>query len=164
MQHSTRALLNSVCEQIKELVTEVNADTTDVVNAKDHVTLIRHYAELDDGIEKIKEARKALDAIDEKLSREYVPDALRLVGVKSTKIEGVGLVSISHRWSCSILDKALAFAWLRKNNHGGLIQETVASQTLAAFAKDESETSGRDLPEELFKVGRMAYTSLRRTK
>lgn len=162
MQEATRVRLNFICDQIQDLVRFVRDDTIAAVNTNDHVALIRHYAELDAGIDKIKEARKALDEIDEKLSREQVPDAMRVAGVKTTTVEGVGRVTIGFRWSCSLLDKPLGFEWLRKNGHGGLIQPTIAAQSLAAWAKHEVETSGKDLPDDVFKVGQMAYTSLTR--
>lgn len=44
-----------------------------------------------------------------------------------------------------------AFKWLRDNNLGSLIKETVNASTLSATAKELVE-NGRELPDDLFKV------------
>ena len=126
----------------------------------DHVSIIIHYAKFREFTAKIKEAREALDEMEMRLSREYVPDVMELNNIRTTTIEGVGRVSITHRWSCSMLDKQAGIEWLRDNDAASLIQETVNSMTLASFAKSKVEDEGKDLPDDIFKVSTMRYTSI----
>ena len=55
-----------------------------------------------------------------------------------------------------------AMKWLRDNDAGGLIIETVNASTLASFAKERA-MEGKPLPEDTFKVGTAPYTSIRRS-
>jgi hypothetical protein len=63
-----------------------------------------------------------------------------------------------------MLDKERGFTWLRENEHEGLITETVNSITLSAFAKEMLEVNGTELPDDIFKVGTQAYTSITKAK
>jgi len=67
---------------------------------------------------------------------------------------------LSNRWSCSMLDKLTGMDWLRTNGHGDLIQETVNSSTLGAFARNLTEESGYELPSDIFKTSVMTFTSI----
>jgi hypothetical protein len=71
---------------------------------------------------------------------------------------------VSQRWSASILDKELGHRWLHDNGHGGLIIPTVNASSLSAFAKDLMENEGKELPEHIFKTGRLTYTSITKAK
>lgn len=141
------------------------ADGEPVLQSNDHLQIIRHYDALRTANETIKEARRALDEMSEKWSREHVPDAMRANKLKTITILGIGRVTISARWSASIAEgkKPEAFEWLRAGDHGGIIQETVNSSTLSAFAKEQFE-KGFELPSDKFKVGQMAFTSITKVK
>jgi len=151
-------LLISVGQQIEN-------DTIDVIKTADHVEVIKHFNHLRIAAEEVKEAREKLAKMTDDLSRNTIPDIVRDLRERTGEkppfnIEGVGRVSISHRWSASMLDKDMGFKWLRANSLGDIIQETVNAQTLAATAKELSEKHNRDLPAEIFKVGQMAFTSI----
>lgn len=164
MKLETHAHLNRVVQHLQQVTGEIRIDTNEVLATKDHITVIRHYDDLRKATEQIKEARKALDEIEEHLSREDVPDILRENKIKTITVEGVGRVTISHRWSASMLDKDAGILWLKAHNMGGIVQETVNAQTLAAHAKALMETKGTELPPNVFKVGQMAYTSITKVK
>jgi hypothetical protein len=140
----------------------VRDDTNAVLASGDHIAAIKHYVDVKAATDTIKTAREALAEIEDSLSKEQIPDVLRAKNIKSIKIEGIGTVGYSNRFSCSILDKESGYKWLRDNNHGSLITETVNASTLAAFAKDLLENSGLELPTEMFKVGTSTYTSIRK--
>jgi hypothetical protein len=112
--------------------------------------------------EAIKKARKALDDLEDHMSHEDVPDAFRRSSIKTVSIDGVGRVTVAHKWGCSINDgkKPESFQWLRDGGNGGIIIETVNAQTLAAFAKAEVESHGRELPTDLFTTSLRPYTSI----
>ena len=101
--------------------------------------------------------------MEETLSRESVPEVMREHNVKTITIEGVGRVSLSNRWSASMADKTDGMEWLRKNGHGGVIQETVNAQTLGALAK-ELNADGVELPQPTFTTNVMTYTSITKVK
>lgn len=59
-----------------------------------------------------------------------------------------------------MIDKGLGMDWLRNSGNGGLIQETVNSMTLAAFAKSLNDEKGIELPKDLFNTSIMTVTSI----
>lgn len=160
MKQETFDYAMRVCGGVAKLAEMVRLDTETAVATEDHVAVIKHYDQVRKTTEQIKEAREALDEMEKKLSREQVPDLMAAHNIKTITLEGIGRVSISHRWSCSMIDKQTGMGWLRSNGAGGLIQETVNAQTLAAYAKDTNEEKGEDLPQDIFKTSIMRYTSI----
>jgi len=152
--------MNRACGDLNVVAMMVRADTDSAVATRDHITVIKHYDRLRTTTKKIKEAREALDQMEERLSREQVPEVMRAHDVRTITVEGVGRVSLSNRWSCSMLDKLTGMDWLRTNGHGDLIQETVNSSTLGAFARNLTEESGYELPSDIFKTSVMTFTSI----
>lgn len=169
MRDSTLKALQDLSLLLISVGQQVQNDTTDVVKQGDHVDVIKHFNHVRLAAEQVKEARELLAKLSDDLSRTTIPDIVRDLKERTGEkppfnIEGVGRVSISHRWSASMLDKDMGFKWLRSNGLGDIIQETVNAQTLAATAKELSETKNRDLPSEIFKVGQMAFTSITKAK
>lgn len=162
MKEITRSRLNVLCEQLVTLAEMVRKDTDEVLSTNNHIDVIKHFNELRRVNEQIKEAREALGDIADDLSTQRIPELMRAAGVKTITIEGVGRVTVSHRFSCSILEgkKEQAFSWLRGNQLDALIIETVNSATLSAAAKSRLAEDGLDMPNDIFKVGTMPYTSI----
>lgn len=160
MTPETLALLQSITTLLRKATEAVQRETIELVKSNDHINLIRHFAKVRNAKELIKASREALDEIEQKLGHEYVPDALRARDIRTITIDDVGRVSLSVRWSCSMLDKQLGFDWLRKTGNEALIQETVNSMTLTAFAKDLAVTKGIELPQDIFKTSQMTVTSI----
>jgi len=159
MKNTTLMLLNDAVDQLAKVAGLVRTDTHDAVATNDHVEVIRHFDHLRKINARIREAREALYEMEQRLSWEQVPDVMRENNIRTTTIEGVGRVSLSNKWSCSMLDKEVGMDWLRGNGAGELIQETVNAQTLAAYAKSLNE-EGKELPNDIFKTGTMTYTSI----
>lgn len=160
MRDETYDLAARACVNLIDTVRAVQRDTEELVAGDDHIELIRHLVKVRSVTEQIKEARKALTELEERLNREYVPESMRSHGVRTITVEGVGRVSLSNRWSCSMIDKGLGMDWLRNSGNGGLIQETVNSMTLAAFAKSLNDEKGIELPKDLFNTSIMTVTSI----
>lgn len=160
MTPETLELCDKACGALVRLAGLVLEDTNREVDRNDHVSLIRHFNKVRVTTEQVKEARKALDQIEERLSREQVPDAMRAAKVKTITVIDVGRVTVAQRYACSIIDKDGGYKWLRDNGHGGLISETVNSSTLAGFAKNLVEVEGKELPEQYFKTSLNPYTSI----
>jgi hypothetical protein len=130
------------------------------VPARGHLDTIRFYHKFDQAFEALSEMKKSLNETSDFLSRDTIPELMREAGVKTITVEGVGRVTVSHRFSCSIIDKALGYQWLRDHNLGDIITETVNSSTMAATARNLLEKEGRELPPEIFKTGTSPYTSI----
>lgn len=165
MTPETKAALQSVADLLTKIAGTIREEGRQVVSSQDHVELIKHFADLRDVNSTIKIAREALAELEDNLSRVDIPDLFALMRERTGQkppfvIEGIGRVTVSRRFSASMLDKDAGFEWLRENGHGDLITETVNSSTLAAFAKDMQENQGKDLPVEIFKTGAMPYTSI----
>jgi hypothetical protein len=155
--------LSDVCAKLAEISTEIRDETNEVVASNDHIAIIKHYDSLRQATALIKESREVLSQIEEKLSREQIPDALRSRAIRNITVEGVGRVSLGTRWSASMPDKEAGFEWLRENDHGGVIIETVNAQTLGALARELNE-GGIELPQPTFVTSIMTYTSITKVK
>jgi len=162
MQTDTLLQLSAALEMLREAKAKVFRDTNDTIAANDHVELVRHFVKLRETNEAIKKAKKELEELEEHVSREDIPSAFRLARIKTTTIEDIGRVTISNQWRCSIVDgrRDDAFIWLREGGNGGIIIETVPWQTLAAFAKAETEEHGREMPDKLFNTSTIQFTSI----
>lgn len=163
MKMKTLLSLADVCGTLSVLAGDVRSETNEVVASGDHIEIIKHYDKLRQATALIKESRESLAQLEEKLSREQVPDVLRANNIRTITVEGVGRVSLGTRWSASMPDKGAGFEWLRANNHGGVIQETVNAQTLGALAK-ELNNEGIELPAPTFVTNIMTYTSITKVK
>ena len=122
--------------------------------------MVRHFVDLRDINEDIKIVRKSLELIEDRLSHSEIPDHFKRMNIKTVTYEDIGRVSVGHKWSCSIIDKQVGFQWVRENGHSGLIIETINSSTLAAFAKNLSETENKSLPPDKFVTSINPYTSI----
>lgn len=161
MSPDTMDYLRRVTQGMTKAAAMIQDDTAAVIAAQDHIEVIKHFNTVRIAVELVKEAKKGLEAIEEKLSREDVPTVMRSNSIKNIYIEDVGRVQLNNRYSCSITDKEKGYAWLRANEAGSLITETVNSSTLSSFAKHYMEDEGRELPaDEGFKVSTMTFTSI----
>jgi hypothetical protein len=160
MKPTTLSGLDRITNDLEQIAGIIRQETAATVAMKDHVALIRHFADMREVMDRIKTAREALQEMTDALSAVHVPDIMREVGIKTINVEGVGRVTVSHRYSCSILDKPKGFEWLRDNDAGALVQETVNSSALASYAKRRLEEDGMDMPPDIFKVGTNPYTSI----
>lgn len=123
---------------------------------------LRTYHRLRAAYEALDEPRKALNEMIESLSRNTIPEMMADADVKTITCDVDGTnyrFTVAYRFSCSMIDKARGYDWLRANGLGGIIVETVNSGTLGSAAKDLINKEGRDMPSDIFKTGQMAYTS-----
>ena len=163
MQLKTMLELSVICERLAKMAEEVREETASVIATNNHVEIIKHYDKVREVTLRIRDSREALTKLEEQLSREWVPHAMMMADIRSTTIEGVGRVSLGHRWSASILDKPDGYKWLREHGHGGIITETVNAQTLGALAK-EMNADGLEIPAPLLATNVQTYKSITKVK
>lgn len=113
----------------------------------------KRMKELDAEHAVLKEKIKVLDEEYDKLRLRTIPDLMQEMDIRKISIEGVGRIQLAGDVYASIPAEARqsAYEWLRNNNAGPLITETVNSSTLKSWAKEQL-TMGVELPENLFKV------------
>lgn len=120
--------------------------------------LITRYDQVRNLHARLKEIAADVNQLADHLSMEVLPEAMRAAGFTTVNHE-VGRVTIGTRVSASMLDREQAMQWLRDNELGSLIIETVNAMTLGAQAKDMIER-GEELPHDIFKTSVKAYTSI----
>lgn len=165
MHQKTLEYLEKGVAQLDRIVKLIREETDQVVASGDHIEIIKHFNHVRQANELVKEGRKSLDNMSDHLSRVVVPDTVKDLKERTGEkppfnIDGVGRVSVSYRFSCSMIDKDKGIEWLRSEGHGGIVQETVNSSTLASFAKNLLEVDGIELPDDKFKISTSPYTSI----
>lgn len=100
-----------------------------------------------------------------KLKTERVPGLFEQEGIDNVPLSEGFTVGTSTTKYASIKPghKEAAYAWLREKDKGDLIQETINSSTLSAFARELAEQNF-DLPEDIFNVADVNNTSVRKNK
>lgn len=126
---------------------------------------LRFYKVLKDEYDEFETVRKKIGETLEGLSRNTIPEMMAENEVRTITLDDIGYrFTISHRWSCSMVDKDAGITWLKENGLAPMVFETVNAQTLASWAKGLVEDEGRDPPAELFKTGQMAFTSVTKAR
>src|SRR5690606_19992968 len=140
----------------------------DIAGMDDLNAACRGYKDVKDAYDWFDRERKDLFAKLEQVSRETIPSLLEEEGVSSLTLDyGEGIkyrFTKNQRLSASMLDKDAGMEWLRSHGGGDLIQPTVNSSALSSFAKEYVGTSGKDLPEDVFKVSTLIVTSVTKAK
>lgn len=127
--------------------------------------VLRKFSTARDLHDELDEERKKFNAVLERLNRHHIPEHMREEGVSTLTLDDIKKrFTISQRYTASIPNKDLGYAWLRDHGHGDLITETVNASKLASFAKDHIQEKGEDLPPDLFTVSLMDVTSVTKVK
>ena len=111
----------------------------------------RFAREVRTAYEHLGNLRKIAEKVNTAL-KEKVPEVFKESGVSSITVDGYRYVATETlRASVDKDNKLDAYQWLRDNELGDLIIETVNASTLSAAAKHR-RTEGYDLDQDLFKV------------
>ena len=119
-------------------------------------------------MERIRERLEEIKAVKTEHQEEFdllrlgiIPGLMDEDEITNITIDGVGRVTLTGDVYASIpaSERDRAYQWLRDNNHGGLIVETVNSGTLKAFVKGVIK-KGEELPEDMFKVTPFSRASI----
>lgn len=121
----------------------------------DVVHLALAFTALSDIHDRLDAMSKVYGKIWDVARSETIPSAFEDAKVdKSLSLTTGRRVTVSTRWYAGFRkDKKLeGFEWLRSNDQGSLIYETVNSQTLASTAKYFAEEMNKEFPDDVFNV------------
>jgi hypothetical protein len=153
--------LDNATSELQQFQTKFSAWIDDAKRTGDLPAILKMFHLTREHYELADEVRKQLHASLEHVSRSLIPDVMAEKNVKTLTLADISRrFTVSTKISCSMLDKNAGHEWLKANGAEPLIQPTVNSSSLAAFAKDYLAASGKDLPAEIFKVSNMTYTSV----
>jgi hypothetical protein len=145
--------------ELKALVTKLTS-TADGMRQMTIQDAARHYKVMRDFQDEVKELTSRLQSSIDSSKHEVLPSMFRDNGVTSISVDGYRFtVASSVRASIPGETKPLAYQWLRDNDLGELIIETVNSSTLAAQARKMME-DGTELDDKLFRVAIVPTVSI----
>jgi hypothetical protein len=159
MNYDTTVAADYAGKKLDSLFERATRDSEAVIATKSIPDTVTHFAALRTTFRELTAKMAKIQSHIEQLSQESIPTMFLNQRVKNTTVEGVGRVTINHRWTASLLEKDQGFAWLRANNAEGIIIETVNAQTLGAFAKDRAEAK-QPLPNDVFKISTTPFVSV----
>lgn len=121
---------------------------------------LRDYARLKWANDSLIKSMKILHALQHRLQYGAMPKIMVDNNIRNWTDEELRVrFGMSSRWSAKIINKPMAYEWLRSEGHGALITETVNAQTLGSFAGNYIEESGQDLPD-CFEVKQAKYATV----
>lgn len=155
-------------EVFEDLNQAIREEAVAVVGRGDHLEIIHFFYNIGKIYDTLSDMKKGYNALWDGFSQEHIPDVLRSKNVKNLTVDDLDgsprRIQMSNRWACSITDKDRGFQWLRENGLGDLIKPSVHAQTLAATAKDLMETSGKEMPQDIFKTSINTFSSIVKAK
>lgn len=112
------------------------------------------YEALDGAAKKVYHTKDRLD-------KNVMPERLADYGMDMIRVPEIARsFSVLDKTSASMVDKAKGFEWLRHNNLGDLIQETVNAGTLASAMRNMVLEQGIEPPEDIIKITSYKATSI----
>lgn len=144
---------------VRQFVAEFQAEVLEIRRSP-LAEALTQWTLTDDDYEELNEARKEIYALLETLNKGTLPEMMQDSKTKTITLSNVGRrFTVSHRLSCSMLDKEKGVEWLIANGGDAIPKLTVNAQTLSSFAKARIEKQGLDMPEDLFKVSTVSQVS-----
>lgn len=125
------------------------------------------YHDLRNAYEALDESRKLVYEALEGLARGALVEMLEEHEVTTLTVEVNTSTKYrftkTQRVSCSMPDKEGGIDWLKTaddGKHKAIVQETVNSGTLSAFAKSYMKDTGKELPSDYFKLSTLTLVSM----
>lgn len=154
---------------LKQALVALQASIKEVLDARDKLDksnipdLLEFYRNIYECEDTLGELHKILKEVKDNFSKSVIPDTFESMGLDSIKSKGKTFF-IGTRFNCSIPhDKREAgFPWLRENNLGALITDTVNARSLSSAIKELIETTGVEPPEDCITIHREKYTTMRK--
>jgi hypothetical protein len=166
MKPETEAACERALSALRHAAALIDSEGREAISQDNPANLVRHYADLREEAEFLRDAVAQLSTMERAMSYEIIPLAFDRAGIQNVRVTGYGLVGLTRRWSCSFLEgkKEDGFAYLRDQDQGGMIIETVPAPTLGAWAHAVTDETGIEPPPDIFKTSVVRSVSLRRSK
>lgn len=142
------AEIDALAGAVDDAGSEANLDAT-----------VSLFADIRDRQEQVKRLSAKLAKLSDQLSFETLPDIFQRTNTVSPYNHVRGKFTLATRTNASVKNgqKEGAFRWLRMNDLGDIIIETIPWQTLGATAADMIK-DGKELPDRYFDVSARVYT------
>lgn len=139
--------LSFAAEQLeKELVAMREGPVSAADAARAYYSVKTSYEDLD-------KKRKSVYRSKDFLEKAIVPEKMEKDGTDMVRIPDLARsFSLQQRMSATMVDKDVAFEWLRANGNGDLIQPTVNASSLTALCRNLMTEEGIDPPEDAVKI------------
>jgi hypothetical protein len=123
--------------------------------------LVEKMAELEELKEQVDIKSKKINAYYDVLRLEKIPAKMEEGGIERITYEGIGRVSLTADLNLSVKAgmKENIYEWMRENNLGDLIQETINASTLKAWYKARIK-KGEKTPDDLLNVNPFVRASI----
>lgn len=147
--------LDDITQQITDLHEATVEYFAKLNESGDFVALLIAYYQIKTKYDALDEARKLIYALVDSLNKSVIP--LRFDAIGTDKIQVPEVKKSFYpltKYSASIPDgkKPEAYEWLRSNDLGAIITETVNASTLVNTLNEFITEIGKDPPEDLFKI------------
>lgn len=155
----------SLGKAIKELASAVENTVKyfGQIDFNDLPLLLKAFKQLREQKELLEACTKVLEGQYNLLSEDTIPKAFEANGIDSMSAHG-RLFSLNNRthYSVTAETKEEGFKWLRENELGELIKETVNSQSLTTALRTLIEEKGISPPDTAVKQHTKKYISVRK--
>ena len=145
MKPETEAACKAALYAIAKAIAYLDDEAKEAISLDNPPELVRTYADLREQGDQMREAVAFVSKLERSLSYEQIPLAFDRAGIQNVRVVGYGLVSLTRKWSCSILEgkKEDAFDYLRNAGQGGMIIETVPAPRPEAWAHAVTDETGK---------------------
>lgn len=135
-------IINNLVEPIEKAVAEVGGSSL--------VDALKIFYHLDTQYDAVDKARKRIYAILDGMDKGMLPAMFDASGQDLARIPEIGRSFYpTTKYGAKVHDKEKLYEWLRENNGGDLIQETVNSSSLSGFLKTMALDQGVDAPPDV---------------
>jgi hypothetical protein len=123
------------------------------------------YRRVRDAVENVQEVMKQFVALTEIMNKHIIPEAFERDNITTLTTSEGDRVTTTTKVFASILaeNREEAYEWLRNNDYGDVIKETVNASTLSSLA-GELLAENKELPDDIFNTAIVPQTSLTRAK
>lgn len=155
-------MITDVTDRINEIALEVDllsararvwADKVEADSSIPPAEIAVHFLRIKEAHEALDTAITGLYKVYEALDKHILPARIEDSGTDLIRVPSVARsFSVRNMLSASMVDKELAFKWLRSIGQQDLIQETVNAGTLAAFCRNLILEKNEEPPAEAVKL------------
>ncbi len=144
------ARLAEVTDRIDQISNAVQTVLPELIGEHPLGEACDRVSELDGVVQVLEKATAAMKARVAYAREVSMPSRMDAEECQTFNTDRFRVTRTAKLYASIVGDKDVAFEWLRENELGSLIQETVNSSSLSGAAK-ELMLNGRELPEDLFK-------------